>query len=98
MAIRKQAISGKSKEKYTDFDDYGNEIQLEPNETLAFEPLTFKLVGLQSHWKTHWLGFAIDELPMFILVVNKETCACTLAGKILPSKATKYEHIRTIVP
>lgn len=51
MAIRKQLIWDKSKEKFVGTCDYGNDITIEDSETYASEVLVFMLVSLSGKLK-----------------------------------------------
>lgn len=47
--------------KYSGFIDFGGEVNLDGNETLAKETLVFMLVGLKKNWKWPIAYFLIDK-------------------------------------
>lgn len=51
MAIKKQIVWDKKLDKFVGFSDYGNELDLEGNNTPATEVLVFMLVSLNGKWK-----------------------------------------------
>jgi len=51
MAIRQQILWDEKNNKFVGYSDYGNDINLERNETLAKEALVFMLVSYNGKWK-----------------------------------------------
>lgn len=51
MAIKKQILWDKKVDKFIGLSDYGNELDLEGNDTPATEVLVFMLVSLNGKWK-----------------------------------------------
>lgn len=66
MAIRKQLIWDKSKEKFIGMCDYGNDITIEDSETYASEVLVFMLVSLSGKWKWPVGYFFINKISSSI--------------------------------
>lgn len=66
MAIHKQVIWDKQCQRYIGYCNYGNELYLEGNDTVATEALVFMLVGINGKWKWPIGYFLIDKIKAIV--------------------------------
>lgn len=68
MAIRQQILWDEKNKKFVDFSNYGNDINLEKNETIAKEALVFMIVSYNGKWKWLIAYFLKNSITSTILV------------------------------